>query len=170
MAIRFDKPQLVAFLIVVAAAAYGNYQAWQSGQNADKSATRADEIAVDAGHAASDAKVAANQAKQAIREVKREGRRRRDNTCQGSEGQHLQEIIDLRRTYKFYSDPPPEFAGLLQNPLVIQNLREDLRNAKQDDDRFGVFVPAYCDEPGIGRKEPDPIIPKPPASVRPLLR
>lgn len=166
----FNRSQLVAFLIVVAAAAYGNYQAWQSGQDADKSASRADNIAVDARRAADDARVAANQAKQAIRQVEREGRQRRDQTCRGAEGQHLQEIIDLRRTYDFYANPPPEFASLLQNPLVIQNLREDVRNATHDNDRFGVFVPTYCDERGIGRKEPDPKLPKPPASLKALLR
>lgn len=104
------------------------------------------------------------------KQIEREGRQRRDQTCRGTEGQHRQEIIDLRRAYKFYRTPPPEFASLLQNPLVIQNLREDVRNARHDNDRFGVFVPRYCDEPGVGREEPDPKLPKPPASIRALLR
>lgn len=95
-----------------------------------------------------------------------EGTDRRDEACRGLELNHKQEVIELDRTYKFYADPPPGFEGLLKNPLVAKSLREAERAAKDDQDRYGVYVPSYCDDPGVGLKEPDPVVPARPPSLR----
>lgn len=96
-----------------------------------------------------------------------EGKDRRDQACRGLELGHRQEVGKLERTYRFYRHPPPSFKDLLDDPLVLQQLREDERAARSDQDRFGVFVPTYCDEPGYGLREPDPVVPQRPAQLRP---
>lgn len=98
-----------------------------------------------------------------------ESRERRDQACRGLELGHLQEVQALRRTLRFYKDPPPSFRDLLSNPLVVRDLRERERAAQDDQDRFGVFVPAYCDEPKFGLKEPDPKLPRR-GSIKRLLQ
>lgn len=94
-----------------------------------------------------------------------EGKERRDQACQGAEGKHLEEVKQLRRTYDYFVHPPPGFEKLLKDPRTIQQLHEAEKAAKNDGDQFGEFVPAYCDEPGIGRPEPDPTLPHKPAGV-----
>jgi hypothetical protein len=99
--------------------------------------------------------------------VTSETRGRRDQACRGLELGHRQEVRQLRRTYRFYLDPPPSFRDLLSNPLVAQQLREDERAAQSDQDQYGVFVPKYCDEPGVGLPEPDPKVPERPPELSP---
>lgn len=106
----------------------------------------------------------------AIERIDREIEERRDIGCKGAERQHAQEIRDLERSYEIYENPPPSFREILQEPFAIQGLREDIRNAENDADRFGVFVSPFCDDRGIGEKEPDPVMPDQPQEVQDLLR
>jgi len=98
--------------------------------------------------------------------IKREGRERRSETCRTFEGQHLQEVQQLSKTYDY-------LAGLtrrqLRDPInraVLKNLPELEQNARSDQDQHGVFVPLYCDAPGVGLPEPDPKVPDRPAVLR----
>lgn len=130
-------------------------------------ATFAAQKALDASH-----KVAKQSSLNAklIKRVESEGRQRRDQSCRGQENQHLQEVIDLRRTYRILKDPPPVYRQLLQNPIVLQDFAETIKAAQQDGDRFGVFVAPFCDEPRIGLKEPDPKVPEPPLALKRLFK
>lgn len=89
----------------------------------------------------------------------------RDEACRASEGQHLEEIKDLTERYSFYVDPPRRFADVLKDPRAIQQLHDLERDARRDNDEYGVFVASVCDKPGFGRPEPDPKLPEKPAGV-----
>lgn len=132
--------------------------------------------------------IAANRA--LIKRINREGIARRDQTCRGWEQSHRQEIRDLERSYAFYTDPdpPPALRELLNSPVALASLAERVRNASNDRDPYGQFVPDYCDEPGakaerlyrrthgargappVGAREPDPKVPRPPASLARVLK
>ena len=106
-----------------------------------------------------------------VADLDRESADRRDQACRGLELNHKQEISELKRTYGFYSDPPPAFKGLLANPLVRRAVLDAEKAARFDRDRYGVFVPAYCDEKGFGLPEPDPKVPvRPPVIDRQLAK
>lgn len=139
--LNFSKLQLLAFLIVVVAFAY------TVNEQHNTTTTLQDTIS----------------------RIERETNERRDVSCLGQEGQHEQEIRDLERSFKIYLDPPPELASLVRNPLVLQGLREDIRNAQNDGDRFGVFVSPFCDDKGYGKSEPDPEVPEIPQSIKAIL-
>lgn len=107
-----------------------------------------------------------------------EGRDRRDSFCRGQELAHLQEIKDLRRSYDYYSDPPPGLEALLRDRRSIEQLLERERAARSDTDGKGEFVPEYCDDPGFGLPEirgkdgklHDPTVPQRPAVVDRAVR
>lgn len=104
-----------------------------------------------------------------IAKIEDESTQRRDQSCRGWEKAHAQEIKELKRSYAFYRDPSPALKPLLDNPISLIVLRERVRNAQSDQDQFGQFVPKYCDEPGVGVKEPDPKVPKTPPRITRLL-
>ncbi len=108
--------------------------------------------------------------RKAILLTQAEGIARRDQTCRGWEQAHATEVRDLERSYEFYEDPPPELAALSKSPFAAASLMEDVRDAKNDRDGYGQFVPPYCDKRGVGSKEPDPALPKQPPAVKKLLK
>lgn len=89
----------------------------------------------------------------------------RNVSCKASEGAHLEEVARLRRTYDFYVDPPKHFKALLKDPRTVAQVHSQERDARRDDDQYGVFVAPYCDEEGYGRAEPDPKLPDKPAAA-----
>lgn len=158
--------QLLAFAVVVVAAILSYNRANDAATDAHDAANKAQHAAKVAQHTANHNTRLAKTAKALAARIERESVYRRDQACRGLELGHRQEVKDLRRTYDFYAKPPPSFADLLDNPLVLDGLRDDIKDAAKDQDQFGVFVPKYCDAPGIGLKEPDPIVPKVPERVR----
>jgi hypothetical protein len=80
-----------------------------------------------------------------------------------TEGEQAAEIRDLQRTYDFLLRQPPRD---LQNDQtlageIVRGLAQIEEEAHRDN------APAFCDEPGIGLPEPDPMIPHRPAVLRP---
>jgi hypothetical protein len=105
----------------------------------------------------------------AINNINKERQERADQACLGAETLHQTEIKDLRRTYAIMENPPPVLETLLKNPLLLEQTKEEIKAALNDEDEFGVFVAPYCDEKGFGRPEPDPKVPKQPQVVKDLL-
>lgn len=114
--------------------------------------------AVTAAHTAATAKHAAADARAAIRRVKREGLKRRDQLCLADENAHLRDVKKLRATYRFLLGPPPPAPSslVLAVRLGLSSQEADARD----------HAPDFCDEPGIGLPEPDPIIPRRPKALR----
>ncbi len=102
----------------------------------------------------------------AVSKITAEGRDRRSQTCTTFESEHLQEVRQLRATYAYLLALTAQERRSTLNRFVIRQLPERERDARTDADAFGVTVPAYCDEPGIGLPEPDPVTPKRPASLQ----
>jgi outer membrane murein-binding lipoprotein Lpp len=141
------------------------------------------EIATEANTAARDAKTLAaklarttatiEQLRAETRAREAEGRERRDQQCELFERQHLDDVKQLRGTYKYLLRLPPSELRAPTNPLneaVILQLRETERAATRDS------APDFCDEPGadaerrgaepVGLPEPDPKVPRRPAALK----
>jgi hypothetical protein len=93
----------------------------------------------------------------------RESAERRDQMCRLFEGDHLQDITELRRTYErmpraleFYKRiTPPRL-----QPFVIGTVMADLRRLEQE--AHVDSAPDFCDEHDVGLAEPDPVVPERP--------
>jgi hypothetical protein len=79
-----------------------------------------------------------------------EGADRRDQSCRLFEADHLADVEQLKRTYS-YLDRQTVPSELTRE--IVRRLPELEREARIDG------APAYCDEPGVGLKEPDPVLP-----------
>lgn len=91
-----------------------------------------------------------------------EGKGRRDQSCRQSEAKHLADVQELRRTYRFLTDPAKRrLLGRGLARLIILTLPQREREARVDP------APPFCDEPGIGLPEPDPTVPKRPQGLTP---
>lgn len=101
----------------------------------------------------------------ATNDINREGAARRDQACRGAEGAYKTEIEQLRQTYDYFAHPPKGLEQTIKDPRVVQTLHDQERDAAKDTDRFGQFVAPYCDESGVGLKEPDPTLPKRPKGL-----
>lgn len=88
-----------------------------------------------------------------------EADKRRDQTCRLFEGDHLQDVKQLRDTYRYLGALRPSERAQTINVFVLRNLPQLERAARIDS------APAYCDEPGVGLPEPDPVVPKRPRSI-----
>lgn len=87
---------------------------------------------------------------------------RRSQSCDLFEGQHLDDVKELRRTYKYIEALEPEEISSTLNQFVIRGLPELEDDARNDP------APEYCDDPNIGLPEPDPNLP-PKRDYRDLL-
>lgn len=85
-----------------------------------------------------------------------ESKGRRDQACLRDETAHKRDVRQLRQTYKFLAAPPPSLRDLV--PLIVAQLP---RTEQEAEDK----APAFCDEPGIGLPEPDPVIPRRPRAL-----
>ena len=110
-----------------------------------------------------------SQLQSGIDDINRERKERINQACLGYEAQHFEEVKELKRTYKIYLDPPPELNALINNPVLLEGLKDQIQAAQNDQDQFGVFVPPYCDEKNVGRPEPDPKVPETPQVIKDLL-
>jgi hypothetical protein len=96
-----------------------------------------------------------------------EGAQRRNQTCVIFERKQKKDVDQLRDTYHYLAQlSPREYAeakagrGELLNRAVIANLPKTVADAKEDD------APEFCDAPGVGLPEPDPVLPKRPRRLR----
>jgi hypothetical protein len=105
----------------------------------------------------------ATSAKEVAVALKEEGTERRDQNCLIFEGEHLRDVRGLRTTYAY-------LAGLTREELRTSLSRLLLVQLSTTEERAKDRAPAYCDEPGYGNPEPDPVIPKRPAKIDRLLR
>lgn len=94
----------------------------------------------------------------------REGVERRDQSCRLFEGQHLADVRRLRRTYRYLLSLSATEREMALNQFVLRSLPQTEREARLD------RAPDYCDEPGVGRSEPDPVIPHRPAQLAAVTR
>jgi hypothetical protein len=94
--------------------------------------------------------------------LRAENRERRDQACAISEHKQETDIMKLKRTYAYLLRQPRE-ALEEKNSLpseVVRALPQSEEEARTDD------APPFCDEPGIGLKEPDMKVPSRPAKFR----
>lgn len=90
----------------------------------------------------------------------------RDELCQNAETKHLEEIQNLKQSYDYFLHPPRGLKYYIKNdPRALVQLRQLERDARNDEDSYGEFVPSYCDRDGFGRPEPDPKMLHKPAGV-----
>ena len=101
-----------------------------------------------------DAQDAAANAAKAANAVKIESAERRDQTCNLFETDHLQDVRQLRATYRYLAGLPLEERTRPLTQAVLQGLPQLEREARADP------APDFCDEPFVGLPEPDPVIPK----------
>jgi hypothetical protein len=86
--------------------------------------------------------------------VRREGSERRDQSCRIAERKQRADVERLHRTYAYLLRELR--AGRTDTPLNIEVLRglgQAEAEAREDD------APPFCDEPGVGLPEPDPVVP-----------
>lgn len=97
---------------------------------------------------------------------------RRSANCLVFEGDHLQEVQQLRQTYRFLTRtaegrPKPRSRWTELEKVVFKTSLPKLElDARSDSDLHGAQVPRYCDQPGLGLPEPDPAVPKRPPELR----
>lgn len=148
----FRDQKFWAFVILLIAAIWANYQAWQIGKDAQETSDQ----------------VAAIQTA-----FINETAKRRDESCKGYELGHKQEVTELERSFDLLENPTPEIKpfidAFIQDPRVLAQTAEEIRAATNDQDEYGVYVPSYCDEPGFGLEEPDPDMPKTPPKLQKRL-
>lgn len=99
-----------------------------------------------------------------IHEIQVEGEQRRDQTCALFENAHLNDVKQLRGTYRYLVHLPRNEWGTSLTKAIVVSLPQTEAKARRDD------APAYCDEPGakaeargakpVGLPEPDPALPK----------
>lgn len=97
----------------------------------------------------------------------REGIERRHDTCTERETTQREDVVRLRRIYRYLLSLTAEERGERLNQEVAGQLAEAEREAREDD------ADAYCDEKDpygndVGLPEPDLKIPKRPAKLRGL--
>lgn len=75
-------------------------------------------------------------------------------TCELFEGAHLNDVTQLKQTYKYIDALGPREVKDTINQFIISGLPELELKARSDP------APEYCDEPDVGLPEPDPVLPK----------
>lgn len=130
----------IAITVVALGCAVGIWQAYEAG--------------VKAGTAAREAKAAATDAKQAIARSDKEGRDRRDQTCTIAERDYAFQVNQLRGTYRYLASLSKAESQSTLNQFVVRNLPQQERRLRLE------HPPSFCDKPGIGLPEPNPVLPK----------
>lgn len=96
--------------------------------------------------------------------TEKEALARTDQVCRLFEQSHLDDVIQLRQTYKYIVALSPEERKSTINQFIIRQLPTTEKTARTD------RAPAFCDEPNVGLPEPDPVVPKRPQAVDELLK
>lgn len=85
---------------------------------------------------------------------------RRDQTCTLFEKAQRDAVSQLRQTYDYLVSLTPKERHEGFNPAILANLPNVERIART------TGAPEYCNEPGVGLPEPDPVVPvRPPGLV-----
>lgn len=106
-----------------------------------------------------DTQEALEKAEDALREIRLETVERVEQDCLKEERDHLKDVKNLRRTYRFLLGYP---VSAHDDPLyvaLIQTLPQTESAARTDN------APPYCDRPNVGLPEPDPVIPERPKAL-----
>jgi hypothetical protein len=100
--------------------------------------------------------------------LNRETSERRSQTCTWFEGDHLDDVQQLRRAYKripealeFYLEAAPKRL----HPFLVGAVTSDVERLEAEA-RVDA-APEFCDEESVGLPEPDPVIPKRPKNLLP---
>jgi hypothetical protein len=107
---------------------------------------------------------ASRDARDAVEQIRKEGRERRGQYCLPSERGHLEATQDLQRRYDYLLSLTPAEKRMTLNEFVLRDIPRVEAEARADQ------APDFCDEPGLGLPEPDPVIPKRPAAIDRALR
>lgn len=86
---------------------------------------------------------------------------RRDQNCLLFERSQQRSVQALANTYKYLGGLTPRQLAEPLNRAVLANLPQTISEAQTAD------APPYCDDPGVGLPEPNPVVPKPPKGLRP---
>lgn len=81
--------------------------------------------------------------------IERETSERRDQICQVDERGQAQDVERLDNTYRYLTELPAAERNTTLTKAAVRGLPDAERDAREDD------APKFCDEPGVGRKEPD---------------
>lgn len=79
---------------------------------------------------------------------------RADQVCRIFEQAHKDDVDQLIQTYAYLDKLTPQEVHDPLNTFVILNLPTQEKRARTDS------APEFCDEPGVGLPEPDPVLPK----------
>jgi hypothetical protein len=90
-------------------------------------------------------------------DLKKETTERLDQSCTIFEQQHLEDVIQLAKTYQYLDNLSVQQRTEGLNVFIIKDLPETEKKAKTDS------APDFCDEPNLGLPEPDPTLPTKPA-------
>jgi hypothetical protein len=95
----------------------------------------------------------------------RERQIRTDQNCEFAELTHLRDVQSLEGTYQYLerAESRPNEKGTLLYELVLQGAPKTIASGEID------LAPDYCDDPGYGLQEPDPVVPKRPEFLPPEI-
>lgn len=93
-------------------------------------------------------------AQAALERIAAEGQERRDQTCRSLERQEEAAIVRVRRAYAYLDDLPVAERGASLTRAVITGLAGQYTEAQES------VAPAFCNDPGVGLREPGPKLPK----------
>jgi hypothetical protein len=91
--------------------------------------------------------------------VKWEADTRADQNCHIWETIHARDVVQLADTYQYLAQLKPHQEDDPINVFIRIRLPETEAKAKD-------IAPDFCDKPGLGLPEPDPVIPEKPESIR----
>lgn len=91
-----------------------------------------------------------------------ETKKRIDQTCSIQETKQKNDVQALEQTYRYLSQLSGKELAQPLNKAVLANLPGVIREAETDD------APKFCDDPGVGLPEPDPVLPKRPPNIPPV--
>lgn len=92
-------------------------------------------------------------------QIDKESDARADQACQLFEQSHYNDVQQLKQTYAYLKQLSPEERKQPLNRFIIVRLPITEKQASKD------TAPEFCDQPGLGRPEPDPVVPKRPANL-----
>lgn len=101
--------------------------------------------------------------RQLIKSTEAERKVRTNQNCEFAERTHLRDVEALRGTYQYLEaveQQPSEKQSILYK-LVIKTVPRTIAEGETD------IAPQYCDNPGLGLPEPDPVIPARPKFLSP---
>jgi hypothetical protein len=91
--------------------------------------------------------------------ISQEGNERRHQICLAAEREHLAAVDRLKRVYAYLTgdnrQPALDRVALAELPRTEEQARWDV-------------APEFCDVPGLGLPEPDPVVPGRPAGIPPV--